>query len=58
VLGSRLKRVRVCMTELEWEELKLQEQVGLLRKQFNGDPGCNGGGGTSCRPMGSRDTPW
>ena len=58
VVGSRLKRVRECHTAQEWEELKLQEQVGLMRKQFNGDPGCNGGGGDSCHPLGGRDTPW
>ena len=56
-VGSRLKRVRVCMTALEWEELKLQEQVGLGRMQINGAPGCNGG-----RPCaierGGKDTPW
>lgn len=58
VVGSRLKRVRECHTAQQWEDLKLQEQVGLLRKQFNGDPGCNGGGGDSCHPLGARDTPW
>ena len=38
VVGSRLKKVRTCMTAQEWEDLKLQEQVGLMRKQVNGDP--------------------
>ena len=57
VLGSRLKRIRECHTAQQWEELKLQEQVGLMRKQYNGDPGCNGGG-ASCHPLGGRDTPW
>jgi hypothetical protein len=56
VVGSRLKRVRVCMTALEWEELKLQEQLGLARKQINGAPGC-------AQPpcgleRGGKDTPW
>jgi hypothetical protein len=61
VVGSRLQRVRECHTALEWEEMKLQEQVGLMRKQVNGDPGCNGGGGPSCNPTAAgagRDTPW
>src|SRR5215213_4295399 len=57
VVGSRLKRIRECATAEQWEEMKLQEQVGLMRKQVNGDPGCNGGG-ASCHPMGGRDTPW
>jgi hypothetical protein len=52
VVGSRLKRVRECATAQQWEDMKLQERLGLMRKQTNGDPG-NGpvaGGG--------RDTPW
>jgi hypothetical protein len=57
VVGSRLQRVRECHSAEQWEDLKLQEQVGLMRKQFNGDPGCNGGG-ASCHPLGGRDTPW
>ena len=59
VVGSRLKRIRECATAEQWEEMKLQEQVGLMRKQYNGDPGCNGGGG-NCHPErnGGRDTPW
>ena len=59
VVGSRLKRIRECATAEQWEEMKLQEQVGLMRKQVNGDPGCNGGG-ASCHPErgGGRDTPW
>ena len=57
VVGSRLKRIRECATAEQWEEMKLQEQVGLVRKQYNGDPGCNNGG-TSCHPVGARDTPW
>ncbi len=56
VVGSRLKRVRVCMTALEWEELKLQEQLGLARKQINGDPGCPQ---PPCgMERGGKDTPW
>ena len=57
VVGSRLKRIRECATAQQWEEMKLQEQVGLMRKQVNGDPGCNGGG--PCGVVnGGRDTPW
>lgn len=52
VVGSRLKRVRECATAAQWEEMKLQEQVGLMRKQTNGDPG-----GVPV-PAGGRDTPW
>ena len=52
VVGSRLKRVRECATAAQWEEMKLQERTGLLRRQTNGDPAnapvVNGG----------RDTPW
>jgi hypothetical protein len=38
VVGSRLKRIRECATAQEWEDMKLQERVGLMRKQVNGDP--------------------
>lgn len=55
VVGSRLKRIRECATAQEWEEMELQERLGLMRKQYNGDPGCNGGG-SACYP--ARDTPW
>ena len=56
VVGSRLKRVRVCMSALEWEELKLQEQLGLARKQINGAPGCPN---PPCvLERGGKDTPW
>jgi hypothetical protein len=51
VVGSRLKSVRECHTAEQWEEQKLQEQVGLMRKQFNGAPGCRGCDGT-------KDSPW
>jgi len=56
VIGSRVKRVRVCMSALEWEELKLQEQLGLARKQINGNPGCPNPPCTIER--GGKDTPW
>ncbi|HYE29011.1 MAG TPA: hypothetical protein VEA61_12380 [Allosphingosinicella sp.] len=56
-IGSRLKRVRECHTAQEWEDLKLQEQVGLMRKQINGDPGCSGGGPCGVE-RGGKDTPW
>ena len=52
VVGSRLKRVRECHTAQQWEDMELQERVGLMRKQFNGDP--------SNAPVtgGGRDSPW
>jgi hypothetical protein len=57
VVGSRVQRVRECHTVLEWEELKMQERMGLLRKQVNGDPGCPEA--ISCGDRaGARDTPW
>jgi hypothetical protein len=52
VVGSRLKRVRECATAAQWEEMKLQERQGLLRRQTNGDPG-----GVPV-PAGGRDSPW
>jgi hypothetical protein len=56
VVGSRLNRVRVCMTAQQWEELKLQEQLGLARKQINGAPGCPN---PPCAlERGGKDTPW
>jgi hypothetical protein len=36
-VGSRLKRVRECHSAAEWDDMKLAEQVGLGRQQFNGD---------------------
>jgi len=45
VIGSRLQRVRVCHTMLEWEEVRLQEKVGLMRKQYNGASGAGGDAG-------------
>jgi hypothetical protein len=52
VVGSRLKRIRECATAAQWEDMKLQERTGLLRRQTNGDPAnapiVNGG----------RDTPF
>ena len=60
VVGSRLKRVRECATAQQWEDMELQERLGLARKQINGDPGCNGGNSQSCHPerRGGTDTPW
>jgi hypothetical protein len=56
VVGSRLKRVRTCMSAQQWEELKRQEQLGLARKQFNGFPGCPE---ANCAiERGGKDTPW
>lgn len=56
VVGSRLKRIRTCMTAQQWEEAKLQEQIGLARQQFNGDPGCQQ---PPCGfERGGKDTPW
>ena len=61
-VGSRLATVRECHTAQEWEEMRRAERLGLLRKQTNGDHGCNGdamgpgcGGGLD---HGGRDTPW
>ncbi|HEX6374984.1 MAG TPA: hypothetical protein VFZ91_04620 [Allosphingosinicella sp.] len=50
VVGSRLKRVRECATAAQWEDMKLQERTGLMRKQTNGDPGGI--------PVSARDSPW
>jgi hypothetical protein len=52
VVGSRLQRVRECATAQQWEDMKLQERTGMLRKQTNGDP--------SSAPItgGGRDTPF
>ena len=52
VVGSRLKRVRECATAQQWEDMKLQERTGMLRKQNNGDAG-----GVPV-PVGGRDTPF
>jgi hypothetical protein len=41
-IGSRLKRIRVCHTAQEWEEVRVQEKVGLMRKQHNGASGMGG----------------
>lgn len=38
-VGSRLKRIRECHTAAEWDEMKLAEQIGLGRMQFNGADG-------------------
>ncbi|MBV9931100.1 MAG: hypothetical protein JO013_09155 [Alphaproteobacteria bacterium] len=60
-VGSRLATVRECHTAQEWDEMRRSERLGLLRKQVNGDHGCNDdpmgptcGGGLK----GGRDTPW
>lgn len=60
VVGSRLKRIRECATAQQWQEMELQERIGLMRKQINGDPGCSGSSSQSCNPIasGGRDTPW
>lgn len=60
VVGSRVQRVRTCMTVQQWEEQKLQERMGLLRRQTNGDAGCNYNPGSSpCGVLnGGRDTPF
>ena len=52
VVGSRLKRVRECATAAEWEDMKLQERTGLMRKQTNG------ASGDASVPAGGRDSPW
>jgi hypothetical protein len=57
VIGSRLARVRECATAQQWEDMELQERLGLQRKQFNGDPGCSGESSASCHPMGLKDSP-
>jgi hypothetical protein len=57
VIGSRLKRIRECATAQQWEDMELQERMGLMRKQINGDPGCSGGSSASCHPMGVKDSP-
>jgi hypothetical protein len=52
VVGSRLKRVRECATAAQWEDMKLQERMGLMRKQTNGDPA------NAPVTNGGRDTPF
>ena len=52
VVGSRLKKVRECATAQEWEDMRLQERTGLMRRQTNGDPANNP------VTMGGRDTPF
>lgn len=42
-VGSRLKRVRECATAQQWEDMALQERLGLMRKQTNGASGMPGG---------------
>jgi hypothetical protein len=55
VIGSRLARVRECHSAQEWDDLKLQEQVGLMRKQVNGAPGCPEA--TGCAVTSGKDSP-
>jgi hypothetical protein len=59
-VGSRLKRIRECHTAAEWEDVELQKQLGMARRQVNGDAGCNHeSGGPQCGVLlGGRDTPW
>lgn len=38
-VGSRVKRIRECHTAAEWDDMKLAEQIGLGRQQFNGADG-------------------
>ena len=57
-IGSRLQSVRECHTAQQWHDQQEQEQVGLNRMQYNGDPGCSGGNPASCHPLGTHDTPW
>jgi hypothetical protein len=53
VIGSRLARVRECHTAQQWEEMRAQERLGMLRKQYNGEPGCQEG----CQSS-TKDVPW
>jgi hypothetical protein len=50
-IGSRLKRIRECATAQQWEDMRQQERNGLLRRQFNGAPGCRGCDGSQDSPM-------
>ena len=36
--GSRLAKRKVCLTVAQWREWKQNEQLYLLRNQFNGSP--------------------
>ena len=61
VVGSRVQRMRTCMTAQQWDETKLQERMGMLRRQTNGDSGCNynpGLTGACGIQNGGRDTPF
>ena len=60
VVGSRLKRIRECHSAQEWEDLELQEEVGLGRMQINGEKGCSFEyQGSACGVFrGGKDTPW
>ena len=39
VVGSRLQRIRECHTAAEWQDMELQEQLGMNRQQYNGAHG-------------------
>lgn len=61
VVGSRVQRIRECHSAQQWEEMKLQERLGMLRRQTNGDAGCNynpGVTGPCGIHNGGRDTPF
>jgi hypothetical protein len=51
VVGSRLKKIRECATAQQWEDMRQQERNGLLRRQFNGSPGCRGCDGSQDSPI-------
>jgi hypothetical protein len=58
-VGSRLAGIRECHTPQQWEEMRRQERLGMLRKQGNGDHGCNLNAGDPCGVRnGGKDTPW
>ena len=57
VTGSRLQQVRECHTAQQWRDQAQQERTGMIRKQFNGAPGCNVPGSIACN-AGAHDTPW
>jgi hypothetical protein len=39
VVGSRVARMRECHSAAQWEDMKLAEQIGLGRQQYNGAQG-------------------
>lgn len=34
--GTRLKRRKTCFTESQWSEMKRNEQLHLMQRQYNG----------------------